>query len=233
MHHREQGLGRLSCGEKFITWAARRGWYACCSPLFVAPAVRPEKGDLMLQQNLRTCGLALAVAAAVVLSPHAQSETFTATASVKNASGAAASAPVTIVVDRKMPQAEADKFLAAFKSGGTAALRKALTGVAPTGSVRVGGGQATPTRLTIERPTDKGRLLTIVADTPILQLGAGAAGAKPKEGYDFAIIDLQVDSKGAGEGTFAPAAKVTVKEGVFVVEDYSGEIVKLAGVTRK
>ena len=187
----------------------------------------------MLQQNLRTCGLALAVAAAVVLSPHAQSETFTATASIKTAGGAAASAPVTIVVDRKMPQAEADKYLAAFKSGGTEALRKALTGVAPTGSVTVGGGSPTPTRLTIERPTDKGRLLTIVADKPILQLGAGVPGAKPKEGYDFAIIDLQVDAKGAGEGTFAPAAKVTVKEGVFVVDDYSGEIVKLAGVSRK
>ncbi len=135
LQHREQGLRRLSCGEKFITWAVGRSWYACCSPLLVAPAVRPEKGDLMLEQNLRTCGLALAVAAAVVLSPHAQSETFTATASIKTAGGAAASAPVTIVVDRKMPQAEADKFLAAFKSGGTAALRKALTGVAPTGSV--------------------------------------------------------------------------------------------------
>ena len=185
----------------------------------------------MLQQNLRTCGLGLAIAAAVVLAPHAQSETFTATASIKNAAGAAASAPVTIVVDRKMPQAEADKFLAAFKSGGTAALRKALTGVAPTGSVRIADGPVTPTRLTIERPTDKGRLLTIVADQPVMLIGA--ASGKPKEGYDFAIIDIQVDSKGAGEGTFAPAAKVTVKDGVFVVDDYSGEIVKLAGVSRK
>ena len=129
----------------------------------------------MLQQTVRTCGLALAIAAAAVLPSHAQSETYTATASVKTAGGAAATAPVTIVVDRKMPQSEADKFLAAFKSGGTAALRKALAGVAPTGSVRVGGGSPTPTRLTIERPTDKGRLLTIVTDTPILHLGAGVS----------------------------------------------------------
>jgi hypothetical protein len=175
--------------------------------------------------------LLLAVVSA--LPTHAQSETYTATAAIKTAGGAAATAPVTIVVDRKMPQAEADKFLAAFKSGGSAALRKALAGVPPTGSVRVAGGSPTPTRLTIERPTDKGRLLTIVADTPILQLGAGVPGAKPKEGYDFAIIDLQVDAAGAGSGTFAPAAKVTVKQGVFVVDDYSGELVKLTGVSRK
>ena len=99
--------------------------------------------------------------------------------------------------------------------------------------MRVGGGLPTPTRLTIERPTDKGRLLTIVADTPILQLGAGVARAKPKEGYDFAIIDLEVDSAGTRSGSFAPAAKVTVKQGVFVVDDYSGELVKLTGVSRK
>jgi hypothetical protein len=187
----------------------------------------------MLQQTVRTCGLALAVATVAVLPSHAQSETYTATASVKTAGGAAATAPVTIVVDRKMPQAEADKFLAAFKSGGAAALRKALAGVAPTGSVSVGAGSPTPTRLTIERPTDKGRLLTIVTDTPILQLGAGIPGSKPTEGYDFAIIDLEVDSAGTGSGSFAPAAKVTVKQGAFVVEDYSGELVKLTGVSRK
>ena len=187
----------------------------------------------MLQQTVRMCGLALTIAAAAVLPSHAQSETYTATAFVKTAGGASATAPVTIVVDRKMAQPEADKFLAAFKSGGMAALRKALAGVAPTGSVRVGGGAPTPTRLTLERPTDKGRLLTIVADTPILQLGAGAAGAKPKADYDFAIIDLELDAAGSGLGSFAPAAKVTVKQGVFVVDDYSGELVKLTGVSRK
>ena len=79
--------------------------------------------------------------------------------------------------------------------------------------MQLGAGQATPTRLAIERPTDKGRLLTIVTDQPILFLGAGVPGAKPKEGYDFAIIDLEVDAKGTGSGTLAPAAKVTVKDG--------------------
>ena len=188
---------------------------------------------MMLRQTVRTCGLALVIAAAVALPAGAQSETYSATASIKTAGGAAATAPVSIVVDRKMPQAEVDKLLAAFKSGGADALRKALVGVPPTGSVRVAGGSPTPTRLTLERPIDKGRLLTIVADTPILQLGAGVPGAKPKEGYDFAIIDLELDAAGAGSGSFAPAAKVTVKQGVFVVDDYSGELVKLTGVSRK
>lgn len=160
-------------------------------------------------------------------------ETFTATASVKTAGGAAATAPVTIVVTRKMPKDEADKLIASFKSGGVTALRSALGGVKPTGSITLGKGAATPTRLTIERTTDKGRLLTIVTDRPILFLGSGIPGAKPKAGYDFAVADLEVDASGNGTGSLAPAAKITVKQDAFVVEDYGAERVELKDVAKK
>ncbi|MGE5833835.1 MAG: hypothetical protein ACM4AI_05110 [Acidobacteriota bacterium] len=185
--------------------------------------------------RLRQAGLsAVAVFATTVAAAGFQSgaETFTATATVKSAAGATASAPITIVVDRKMPQAEAEKFMEAFRTGGAAALRKALTGVPPTGSVTVGGGAATPTRLTLERRTDKGRLLTIVADKPILALGAGLPDAKPKTDYDFAVVDLEVNDSGAGTGQFAPAAKISVNKGAFVVSDYSSELIRLTGVKK-
>ena len=180
-----------------------------------------------------TCAAAVVAWMVAVVPAHAQTETFTATAAVKTAGGAAAARPVTIVVDRKMPQSEADRFLAAFKAGGTEGLRKALVGVPPTGSVRIANGAPTPTRLTLERPTASGRLITIVTDAPMIFLGSSLPGAKPREGYDFAIIDLELDASGAGSGTFTPAAKVTVRQGVFVVEDYSGEVAKLTGVSRK
>ena len=60
----------------------------------------------------------------------AAAEVFTATASVKGASGPA----VTITIDHKNSLREADALKAAFKSGGGAALRKALVGMPPTGS---------------------------------------------------------------------------------------------------
>jgi hypothetical protein len=190
---------------------------------------------MMVQRTMRMGALCLAVVVAAAPSARAQAgaETFTATATVDTAGKSAAKAPVTMVIGRKMPQAEADKFVAAFKSGGVAALRKALTGVAPTGSIRVGAGAPTPTRLTIERPTDKGRLLTLVSDKPILHLGAGLPDAKPKEGYDLAVIHLEVDASGNGSGTFAPAAKVSInKDGAFVVDDYGAELVRLTGVKK-
>ena len=180
------------------------------------------------------CVLASALLLATTSAAIAQTgETFTATAAVKAAGGASASAPVTIVVDRTMPQAEADKLAAAFKSGGVAALRTALKGVKPTGSVTLGKGKPTPSRITIERATDKGRLLTIVSDQPILFLGAGVPDAKAKEGYDFSVVDIEVDAKGSGSGTLAPAAKIELKGGAFVVSDFASELVQLTAVTKK
>jgi hypothetical protein len=185
--------------------------------------------------GLRTkCSVVLAAMTCVgaLAAAGSPAETFTATASVKTAGGGAATAPVTVTVDRTMTQAEADALLAAFKSGGAAGLQKALKGVKPTGSVQLGAGPATPMRLAIERQTDKGRLITMVSDTPILHLGAGHPDAKPKEGYDFAVVDLEI-GPGGGSGTLTPAARVTVKGGAFAVEGYSTEPLLLTSVTAK
>jgi hypothetical protein len=184
----------------------------------------------------RTIG-ATVLSGALLMTPatsrgQAAGEVFTATAAVKTPSGAAATAPVTIAVDRKMPQSEVDSLVAAFKTGGAAALRKGLAGVKPTGTVRVGAGEVMPTRFTLERVTGEGRLLTILTDKPLLFVGGSAPGAKPREGYDFAVIDIEVDGKGSGSGTIAPAAKIKMNQGAFVVEDYGAEVVRLTAVKK-
>lgn len=172
------------------------------------------------------------LACATLAQAQAGSETFTATATVQTVGGAQATAPVTITIDRKMPQAEADQLVAAFKTGGAAGLRKALVGVRPTGSVQLAEGPSIPTRITVESPTDQGWLIIIVTDEPLLFLGASIPGAKPKEGYDFAVIDLEIDASGTGSGTLAPAATITLKGSAFIVEDYTPELVRLAGVKK-
>ena len=189
---------------------------------------------MILRQTTVSACLAVAVslACATLAQAQAGAESFTATATVKTAGGAEATAPVTITIDRKMPEPEADGLVAAFKSGGAAGLRKALAGVPPTGSVQLADGAPTPARITFESPTDAGRLIIIVTDKPLLFLGAGVPGAKPKAGYDFAVVDIEVDASGAGSGSVAPAAKVTLNGSVFVVEDYASELVRLAGVKK-
>ena len=180
--------------------------------------------------GLMTCATLLLFA--TMAAAQTKGEVFTATAAVKTAGGASATAPVTIEVTRKMSQPEAEAMTNAFINGGVAGLRKALATTAATGSIQIGSGKPTPTRLTLERQTDKGRMLTIVTDRPLLFLGAGLPDAKPKEGYDFGLVDVIVDPAGSGSGTMSTAAKVTVRQGVFVVEDYSGELVRLERVTK-
>jgi hypothetical protein len=180
---------------------------------------------------------ATVLAGALLMTPtsptgQAAAEMFTATAAVKGAGGASATAPVTITIDRKMSQSEADSLVAAFKTGGAPALRKELAGAKPTGTVRIGAGSPAPTRFTLERATGEGRLLTILSDQPMLFLGAGMPGAKPKEGYDFAVLDLVIDGKGNGSGTLAPAAKIRLNQDAFVVEDYGIEVVRLTDIKK-
>jgi hypothetical protein len=160
-------------------------------------------------------------------------ETFTATATITTAGAATASAPVTIVIARTMSAEESSRLTGEFTRGGASALRKALIGVPPVGSIQLGRGAPTPARLSLDRPTDKGRLLTIVTDKPLVFLGAGLPDAKTKEGYDFGVVDIEVDAKGSGSGTLSPAAKVSVKQGAFVVADYASDIVRLSDVKRQ
>lgn len=162
----------------------------------------------------------------------AAAEIFTATASIKTAGGVAATAPVTITVDRKMSREQADGLIETFKTGGADALRKALDGVPPTGSVRIGNANAVAGRMAIERVTDKGRLVTVVTLEPIVFIGAGVPNAKPKGDYTFGVVDIEVDGNGKGSGTLSPAAKIKVHEGAFVVEDYASDVVELKEVTK-
>jgi hypothetical protein len=163
----------------------------------------------------------------------AAAETFAGTATVKTAGGATATAPLTLTVDRKMAPAEADKLVAAFKAGGVAGLRKALEGVAPTGSIALGGGKPTRTRITIERSVGNGRLITAVTDTPLLHMGAGLPGAKATAGYDFAVVDLEIAADGRGTGTLTPAARLKANGSAFVVDGYSSEPLRVTSVAVK
>ena len=187
----------------------------------------------MARRRMAIAGwVALVVVAAAGAVAQTASETYRATATVSTAGGATATAPVTIVVARTTSADEARALTEAFTTGGESALRQALAGRPATGTVQIGKGAPATARITLDRTTDKGRLLTIVTDKPILFLGGGLPDAKAKEGYGFAVLDIEVDAKGNGTGTLAPAAKVKVVQGAFVVDDYASQSIRLTAVTR-
>lgn len=162
----------------------------------------------------------------------AAGEAFTATASVKAESGSAKTAPVRISVERFATETERASVVDALKSGGTPAVKTVLSKMNAMGTLEV-GGHKTPIKYAYTRPTGSGRLVTVVTAEPVVHLGAGLPDAKPRAGYDLAVVLLVLDAGGAGDGEFAPAAQLKVNEsGALVIADYGADKVWLKGVAK-
>jgi hypothetical protein len=160
----------------------------------------------------------------------AQGKTFKATASVKTAGGAQLTAPVTVVVTRMTADAERASVADALKKGGTAAVVESLKAMPDAGYIEV-GQRRTTLKYAYARPMGGGRLVTVVAPTPIVHLGEGLPDAKPKAGFDLALAILEIKDSGPGTGELAPAATVKFSETHGIqTQDYGAETVLLKDV---
>ncbi len=159
--------------------------------------------------------------------------TITASASVTTASGATATAPVTVIVRRFATDAERDELMAALKQGGTASARALLAARGDVGTVQL-GSHKTPIKYAYARTLGDGRLMTVVTAEPIVFLGAGLPGAKPTTGFDLGLVLLEVTAGRPGRGELAPATTVRLtEEGAIVTEGYNADLVQLTNVVRK
>jgi hypothetical protein len=201
--------------------------------------VEPKRRDKVtdMQTNTRAVRETLLAAAALITIGNMAGmtsqpgETFTATASVKSPT-ATISMPVTIRIDRFVTDAERAKIVAVVKAGDDAATTRALEATPDIGSVTVGERQ-TPIKYAYARPAGDGRLITVVTAKPVLFLGASDPHAKPRKGFDLAVALLVLDAKNAGDGEFAPAARIkTDSAGAVVTEDYSTEMIRLTAITK-
>jgi hypothetical protein len=158
-------------------------------------------------------------------------EVFRGTAKVSTAT-AGGEAHVSIEIDRYTPEKDLQAMEQALKSGGSAAFLEALKRAPVAGRFKV-GDQTFTIRWARERPSASGRVISVVTDTPVYFVGAGVPGAKPRAGFDVAVVLLNMDSAGVGQGTLALAAKVKPGGTAGVeVEDYASEPVKLVSVFR-
>jgi hypothetical protein len=159
----------------------------------------------------------------------AQAETITATASVKNASGASTNTPVTVVVDRFATDAERDALLAAVRSGGTAAARELLAKQRDAGTLQLGSQRAS-IKYAYARNAGSGRLITVITAQPI-----GGPGANAKTGFDLGLALLELAASGPGHGELSPAAKVRIDgQGAIVTEGVTpADTVQLSNVAKK
>jgi hypothetical protein len=160
-------------------------------------------------------------------------ETFTANVHVKGETAGAGAATIQIHIQRYTPDFDRTTVETALKSGGYPAFLTALRKAPEVGSVTV-GDRKTAIRWAREQSTPKGRTIVVVTDQPIHFVGGGAVDAKPRAGYEVAVIQMQMDDVGLGSGTMAAAARVKPggETGV-VIDDYAAEPIKLVTINRK
>lgn len=159
-------------------------------------------------------------------------ETFSVNADVIAAPGAA-TAKIQIVIQRYTSEAERTAIEGALGTGGYPVFLTALRGASDVGYVEHGMERFT-IRYARETSTDKGRRIDVVTDRPIFFVGGGAPGARPRTGFDVAVLRLQVDVIGFGSGVMTGAARLKLApDGGVQIDDYAEQPIRLVTVTRK
>ena len=153
---------------------------------------------------------AIALAAVLAL-PQTGPETFAIVATATPAGASAASGgitvPMTARIDRYTPEHERAKMTDGLKYDGYKGFLNALRVAPQAGTLEV-AGQTFAIRWARQVPTDTGRTVSLVTDQPVFFVGGGRRGAKPTAGYEVAVVLLNLDKTGKGEGTMAAAARV-------------------------
>ena len=139
-----------------------------------------------------------------------------------------------MLVKRYTPDFDRKTVEEALRLGGYPRFLTALRNAPDVGQVVLGGGQPYVIRYAREKVEGGGRTIVLVTDRPVLFLGSARADAKPRAGYEVALLQIQVDAKGAGSGTMAAAARVRPDgDGGVLLDDYAETPIELANVTRK
>jgi hypothetical protein len=158
-------------------------------------------------------------------------ETFTANAQVIG-QNAGSSAHVTIQINQYTSETDRTTIQEALRIGGYRGFLPALREAPEVGFVEM-AGRKVAVRWARQQPTDKGRFISVVTDAPLFFVGGGSIDAKPRAGYEVAVILLDVDSIGLGTGTMAAAARVRPGGTTGVqIDDYGDTPVKLVTVRK-
>jgi hypothetical protein len=141
-------------------------------------------------------------------------------------------ASMTVQIDRYTPDAEHQTIVNALKTGDNKAFLDVLRNAPIVGALKM-NNRSVSIRWARQQPQGDNRRIAVMTESPVFFFGAGAADAKPTEGYDVGVLEFTIDTVGLGKGTMAAAAKVKPGGPTGIeIEDYSGKRIELTTVTR-
>ena len=159
-------------------------------------------------------------------------EAFSAKATVDAAAGRG-DANVTVHIDQYTPEKNIQVMEKALKDNGSAGFVTELRRAPVAGRLEL-AEQSFAIRFARQRDTDTGRVITAVVEKPVYFVGGGVPGAKSREGFDVAVIQLTMDSSNVGEGTMTAAARIKPGGPTGVeVDAYETAPVKLRSVMKR
>lgn len=176
----------------------------------------------------------LALAPTAAQKQYGAPETFTANIEAKGATGGAAAATIEIDITRYTPDADRTAVETALKTGGYASFLTALRKAPEVGAVKF-GEKKWPIRWARERSSGQySRQIVVVTDQPIFFVGGGRVDAKPREGYEVAVVSFRIDDVGMGyDGKMAAAARVKQSPtGGVEIDEYADKLIDLKTITR-
>lgn len=161
-------------------------------------------------------------------------EVFTATAQVKNATGAMSGA-LEVRITRYTPDFDRTSMETALRQGGYPAFLNALRNAPVSGQLVLAGGDPHTIRYARETTEAGRRTIVLVTETPVLFIGGGVtADPRSRVGYELAVVEIQLGPSGPGRGTMAAAARVRPDgKGGVILDDYAEQLITLSDVARK
>lgn len=159
-------------------------------------------------------------------------ETFSAQAQVRGAPGAAAAA-IQVVIQRYTSDTERIAMERSLQTGGYPAFLATLRKSSDVGYVEHATARFT-IRYARETRIQQGRRIDVVTDKPIFFVGGGAPEPRRRDGFDVAVLRMEVEDFGFGSGVMAAAARLKLgADGGVQIDDYAEQPIKLVTVTRK
>jgi hypothetical protein len=134
----------------------------------------------------------------------------------------------TLHINGYTSASDAERLNNALRSGGEDELMNVLSRL-DAGRVAIGTGVGVPANAVIATPTAEGGTKLMVLFERNLGFAELRAGARRAD-YRFGYMEIFLDRRGRGEGTFIPAAKVRLQGDTWVVEDFGAFPARLMGV---
>lgn len=138
------------------------------------------------------------------------------------------SRPFTLRVNSYTSASDAERLNNALRSGGQEELMNVLSKL-DAGRVSIGTGVGVPANAVIATPAAEGGTKLMVLFERNIGFYELRAGTRSSD-YRFGYMEIFLDGRGRGEGTFIPAAKIELQGDTWVVEDFGAFPARLMGV---